>query len=433
MKTKRWIAILIVGILASNCVSCSQLQKNERKESTKKNNELVKVGVYDMYDLETYMRPIWEGRVVHNETVMFVGVDDEVSLLYEPDEILSVRSYDLKTEYKQGIDYEYKDGKLTLLAGTRIPCMEKSEYYTSNPQYSQLVTQGNAEEDAIGTYTYWGERDSMTKWQVAVTYRHSQFWDGYAAESHADQYHALTEKLQNGEDVTFVFYGDSITYGGNSSYMVGVAPYAPTWPLMFTQYIAKQYGYTVKYIRNEFATSPVPEEDTVYGSNGIITYCNPSVGGWTVQDGYKNVDDYVGTLVDKYGCDLFTVAFGMNNPRNAASEFIEYHDGIIKRVQEYVPETDIVMVSTMVPNPEATNGWYGNQERFEAKMLTSADAYQEAGTNCAVVCMTSMSKSVLEHKRFRDYSGNNINHPNDFMARLYAQLMFQTVFGYENY
>ena len=158
-----------------------------------------------------------------------------------------------------------------------------------------------------------------------------------------------------------------------------------------------------------------------------------SVGGWTVQDGYKNVDDYVGTLVDKYGCDLFTVAFGMNNPRNAASEFIEYHDGIIKRVQEYVPETDIVMVSTMVPNPEATNGWYGNQERFEAKMLTSADAYQEAGTNCAVVCMTSMSKSVLEHKRFRDYSGNNINHPNDFMARLYAQLMFQTVFGYENY
>ena len=55
MKTKRWIAILIVGILASNCVSCSQLQKNERKASTKKNNELVKVGVYDMYDLETYM------------------------------------------------------------------------------------------------------------------------------------------------------------------------------------------------------------------------------------------------------------------------------------------------------------------------------------------------------------------------------------------
>ena len=39
---------------------------------------------------------------------------------------------------------------------------------------------------------------------------------------------------------------------------------------------------------------------------------------------------------------------------------------------------------------------------------------------------------IVGKKRFRDYTGNNINHPNDFMSRLYAQVMVETVFGYEN-
>ena len=30
------------------------------------------------------------------------------------------------------------------------------------------------------------------------------------------------------------------------------------------------------------------------------------------------------------------------------------------------------------------------------------------------------------------YAGNNINHPNDFWARLYANTLFETLVGYEN-
>lgn len=432
MKKIKVLAICLIAMMVCSIVSCNQSGKNKNENLLQKNDGPINVGVYNMYDLETYMTPIWDGRVVHNETVMFLGMDDKVSLLFDADEIISVRSYDLKTEYVQGIDYDYVDGKLVLLEGTNIPCMDKSEYYTSDAQYSALVTKGNAEPGATGVYTYWGEGDTMTKWQIAVTYKHSQLWDGYAVECHSDKYQALIQKMQNGEDVTFIFYGDSITYGANSSFMIGVEPYAPTWPLLFTQYIAKQYGYTVRYIQNEFATAPVPTEDTIYGTNGTITYYNPSVGGWSVEQGYQNVENYVNAAIDKYGCDLFTVAFGMNNAALSAGKFVQYTEGIIERVQKVAPETDVVMVSTMVPNPEATNGWYGNQEQFEAEMLASADAYYDNGTNCSVVCMTSMSLSVLENKRFRDYTGNNINHPNDFMSRLYAQVMFETVFGYEN-
>lgn len=432
MKKIRFLAIFLVFALSCSAVACSQNNTDEEGNLTQKNDGPVNIGVYNMYDLETYMTPVWDGRVVHNETVMFLGMDDEVSLLYDADEIVSVRSYDLKTEYKQGVDYDYADGKLFLLEGTSIPCMNVNEYYTNDATYSMLVTKGNSEPNATGAFTYWGEGDTMTKWQVAVTYKHSQFWDGHAVECQADRYQALVQKLQNGEDVTFVFYGDSITYGANSSFMVGAEPFAPTWPLMFTQYIAKQYGYTVRYVKDEFATAPVPAEDTIYGTNGTITYYNPSVGGWSVEQGYQNVENYVNTAIEKYGCDLFTVAFGMNNAALSAGKFVQYTEGIIERVQKVAPETDVVMVSTMVPNPEATNGWYGNQDQFETEMIASADAYYENGMNCSVACMTSMSLSILENKRFRDYTGNNINHPNDFMSRLYAQVMVETVLGYEN-
>ena len=46
--------------------------------------------------------------------------------------------------------------------------------------------------------------------------------------------------------------------------------------------------------------------------------------------------------------------------------------------------------------------------------------------------MTAMHIDLLKANRFRDMSGNNVNHPNDFLARVYAQVVLQTVAG-DNY
>ena len=43
--------------------------------------------------------------------------------------------------------------------------------------------------------------------------------------------------------------------------------------------------------------------------------------------------------------------------------------------------------------------------------------------------MTAMHLDLLKAKRFRDMTGNNVNHPNDFLARVYAQVVLQTVAG----
>jgi hypothetical protein len=227
---------------------------------------------------------------------MFVGIDDKASLLYDADRIISVRSYDLSIEYVQGIDYDYVDGKLVLLEGTRIPYVPLETYYSVlDPNYPYLSTmyQGKV------TQTMFGDGDTMTKWQVAVTYKHSDTWEGKKVESYEDRFASFISKLEKGEDVTVFFYGDSITTGATSSQ--SRPPYAPSYPRMFVQYVAKQYGYTVKYIdtySNDMLANGKPSggtahADTVFGTNGTITYINTAVGGWSTQNGVDNLREYV--------------------------------------------------------------------------------------------------------------------------------------------
>jgi hypothetical protein len=48
----------------------------------------------------------------------------------------------------------------------------------------------------------------------------------------------------------------------------------------------------------------------------------------------------------------------------------------------------------------------------------------------AVADMTQIHWDILATgKRYRDMTGNNINHPNDFIARIYAKVILKTLLG----
>ena len=85
-------------ILLTSCKIKSVNQSPTTTESTKK--EYSTLLPYDHFDLETYMKPIWLGDTIYNETVVFVGQNDLGKLLYPVEEIISVTSYDLKTVYE---------------------------------------------------------------------------------------------------------------------------------------------------------------------------------------------------------------------------------------------------------------------------------------------------------------------------------------------
>ena len=45
----------------------------------------------------------------------------------------------------------------------------------------------------------------------------------------------------------------------------------------------------------------------------------------------------------------------------------------------------------------------------------------------ALADVRSIHKRLLEKKRFIDMTGNNVNHPNDFLIRVYAQYLLKNL------
>ena len=375
-----------------------------------------------------------DNTLMKNETLFFIDKGDTKRLIYPATKILSVTSYDGKVTYTEGVDYVLtEDGKLQVTENSAIPCITSEVYYNFSQQTISINHNGETK------WIYWGEGDTMTKWQICVTYEHESVWEGFKQESNITQYEAVIEKLIAGEDVTIMFYGDSITCGANASWFLSQDPGQRTYAMLFTEALADLFGYTVNYIDVSYLQpgmiKPTPEP-YVAGERGTITYINTAIGGWTSTNGLQNFDTHVKPFVEEYGCDLFVIAFGGNDaPMGIKTATIASNfKSIIKKVHDIDSDAHFMMVATMVTNTLATNGWYTpNILEHEKEFLKASRQLNSLEKiNGAVTNMTSMSLSVLDHKEFVDYTGNNINHPNDFFERVYAQTLLQSFIGYEN-
>ena len=373
------------------------------------------------------MKDIFSGGTVLNETVMFLDYGQEKTLLFNADEIISVKSYDNAVTYREGIDYSLVDGRIKILDGSAIPCITSEGYYDGLPggRKDMIKTIHDGKEVSI----YWGEAHYMADWQVNVSYTHSDKWDGFVQPSCRDQFEGLLKKLKKGEDVTILFNGDSITHGCSSSMVYGYEPYQPSFAMLVAESLASAYGYRlvftdVSHIRN---TPMIPCESIDYGNRGTLRYINTAVGGWHSIDGVNHFDEYTGNLVKEYGCDLFVIGYGMNDRTLAPEDVAANIRNVCDNVLAISPEASLLLIATMLPNPTASNGWYGLQHLQEPELLKLSEEYRRDGHRCAVAQMTSVSRDVLKRKDFMDWSGNNINHPNDFFARIYAQTILRAI------
>ncbi len=379
--------------------------------------------------LDDLVQDVFSGGLVRNETVMFIDPGDEKALLYKIDEVLSVTNYDNTKTYVEGKDYAVRDGKLVALEGGRLPLITAARYYNVGSD-SILMT----EYQGKSVYTHWGEGRAMTDWQVNVTYTHSDTWDGFRTPCRQSVYTQFLDKLKNGEDVTIIFYGDSCTYGAASSFAYGYAPHQKSYAMLFTETLAKLYDGSVHYITlSKPDTCYVPREDVVYGSGSRITFINPSVGGWTSADGVTNFSSYLAPYIRQYGCDLFVLDLGGNDGSAPAENTRRNDEKIMDSVLELAPDTSAIIMTTLLNNVEATNGWAGGEYMQEPLLVKCAEQYRRRGVPCACCQFNGTHRALLQKINYRDVSGNNVNHPNDFLCRVYAGTLIQTVLGYENF
>ena len=91
---------------------------------------------------------------------------------------------------------------------------------------------------------------------------------------------------------------------------------------------------------------------------------------------------------------------------------------------------DYILLSTTLPNPEIVLGNASYQAEY-ADVLYDLECAGQAGVSGGVVVgdMTAVHQYLLQSKRFIDMTANNVNHPNDFMMRIYAQTLLYSLFG----
>lgn len=344
---------------------------------------------YDVYDLDAYLIPIWNTKTVYNETLLFVGKEDVAPLLRTATEIVSVRSYDLKTEYVEGKDYIFKDNCLKRTENGSIPFFDEYEYYPIIPQPNSYFLCTNPNHP----YILFGEGDTFCSRQISVTYKTREKWRGNIPENQKEYFPELLRRLNGGETTKIVFYGDSITVGANSSSFIGVEPNAASWPQMVTDWLNKKFGNTV-------------------------TAVNAAVGGTNTQWGIDNVS----SLVTEESPDLAIVGFGMNDVGWTAEEHEAKMRELVTKIRSENPKTEILLVSSMLANKEV--GIHEHVPKFEQRLV-------KIGADCkiGVAKVTTMHEWILQYKRYYDMTGNNVNHPNDFLARIYAQTVLKALMG----
>jgi len=349
----------------------------------------------DRYDLDAYTLPYWQGGVVYQESVMMLEREDggvpDAPLLYSPTRILSLRSSDLKTEYRQGVDYVLVDGKIRLTPASSIPTVPHTVYYPKNKSETSMPRN----EKYGSGYVFFSEGSRMHAMQLAVTYLHDGVFPGAIPPCKARLLKKAVAKLERGGNFRICVYGDSISTGANATKTVAALPYAKPWFEMLCDKLNQRYG------------------------KAKISLSNPSLGGKTSEWGRAEADSRI-----ESGLDLCLIGFGMNDGTHRVSpaDFRNHIEGVIESVLCKNPDCAFVLISTMIPNPEVSR-FFGYQPDYLAEL----EKLEQEGV--AVADMTSFHCALLSRKRYFDMSGNNVNHPNDFLSRAYAQVLYQTVAG----
>lgn len=346
------------------------------------------------YDRKTYLSSLFDNDVIYYETALPLQ-GEAIQLLYPIDEVVSVTNYGLDVEYVYGRDYVVKDGKIVILPKGNINIIPLDEYYSKTAASTKICVEPTRCLYKFNEprFLMFGESNFMSDKQIAITYKHKGHWDLFRQKRQSEKVNRFIQKLKNKQETTVVFYGDSITVGCNSSgtpFGGNVPPYAESWSVMITEYLKEKHETKINYV-------------------------NTAVGGMATKWG---VDNYI-DLVLKYNPDLVVIGFGMNDGSLPKEEHIKQIMTIVDGIKETNPGCDIVLISTTVPNSEST--WVLAQETY-------IEEYEKLDLDhVAIVDMTHMHLDLLKKKRFKDMSGNNINHPNDFLVRVYAQSILEVM------
>jgi lysophospholipase L1-like esterase len=327
----------------------------------------------------TVGEPLWTSQASDFEPVLFIQEEGKQlatgKLLFIPSEKFLITHPDRKMRYEEGRDYTWKPGTsiIELTFTSRIPFKTAAQMVppagSPNMFATVLHSEGRFFHDLQVQVSYWHKTDP---WPVPY-------------KQQPEQLTRVLAKLRAKQPIKLVALGDSITQGFNASgFKESLAePYQPAYPQLVANTLQKRFGATVTLVNLGVAgTEP----------------------GWGIQMVPK---------VTEQRPDLVLLAFGMNDGGGFEQKMLKLRDDVIAAN----PDADIVLVAPMTMNPR-----FAGADGFVWKAKTLGKMVTK---NVALADVTTPWIEILKKKPFSDLSGNNVNHPNDFGHRLYAQVVLQ--------
>lgn len=360
---------------------------------------------YDDYSQTAYLTAIWAGDTVYQETAVFYTGRSTLQLLYPISQVISVRSYDLTKEYIAGTDYKVTaNGSLERPQGSAIPLMT---------------------EDISGSTDL---QKQLPKHHVSVTYKHTEVWSGgYLPAQPAPKVEKLSNVrllLESRGKVNAVFYGDSITVGCNAS---GVNQPTLRYSASADKSAAALYAADPNYVFSmAHLTKPVmPSFPNLVCSHleqkysAQVNMINKAVGSTTSAWGAKQ-ENLGFQMSGAYGSapDLFIIGFGANEITGSLFNYMQNILTIIEYVRSLNGKAEFILLSPMLRTQYASQIAAMENTLYEIAALKPYVAVAPVG---------SVHLSMTKNKEYIDYSGNAINHPNDFGARIYAQVILSVL------
>lgn len=414
--------------------------------------ELQAVGTQEMfvsnkYDENKFLRPFFNNQIQYNEGFFLLknedGTIDDVNLLCEPLKVLEVRSNDLTVLYEENKDYIItSESKLSFPLGSAINAVERADFYNGNVWFSETTS---------GRVGVTNNVSVMHKGRYVVTYISKTAYEGNKVNSKAESLTTFSQKIASKENINMLVVGDSIAAGAGIKDFDNWAIQTAHGLQYYTDSIVNYYNGAIPGIHtSEYLVLMKEQEMVDLGERAAVTGTisdtekvaatamnNGAIAKWNIIN--QNLEQADVILLGIGGNDSGGWVSGANNTglsptnyKNNVKKMIDYFRGIN-------PDCSIVTVSTMQTNPKLWNAATGGNKLFGnnpsgTENLLSAYANELENLefeydNLVCANVNNVEKSILEVKNIEDMLGDNINHPSDYMTRIYAQTILTTVLG----
>lgn len=377
------------------------------------------------YDKQKFFTPFYNSQVQYAEGFFLLenenGEIDDVTLAFPIGAVLEVRSNDLRTLYREGADYTVKNGNLSFPEGSSITALSRSAFFR---QGGETAGQWRYSGDSRTVANTTGE---IYPAQYVCTYVRTSEYKGVRANTTGGTLSKFRENVALKKGVEILLLGDSIAAGA------GVSGNFPMWANMVEEGVA--------YYSGGEATIYNAAQPGIHSAQyvSLIDGKDDAVGGG--EEFLKSAKEkFALAQAHKKDVSLAIIAIGANDAGGwcdngngtSTSSYEENVRRMISYVREENADCSILLVSCMQTNPKLIDAsddkirlCAGDLAEYEKTLEKIASSE----TGVAVANVFSVQKSLLERKKIEDMLGDNVNHPSDYMSRVYSQVILDALFG----